>query len=470
MGTVSELAPTAVEDDEIVFRLERPRARARRRASVWFDVELGRRARDGRGRRRLGAAARRCPDLDCLEYLFDVDGALVPDPGNPDQVEGAFGPHSWLAMPGLPATGLARRGRPSRASGTADRRRRRRRGVGAGRSRGPAAAAAGPRRRRDGRVRRRGPLRRHPAADAGRRCSARATTATSGTPPTRRTPPRWSTRWCRRSPTPSRRRTGRCCSARASARSRRCTPPGPRRGTFGGLMLQSGSFFTPALDPQESGYAHFDQVTGFVATVLAAQQAAPRAPEVTMTCGTAEENLANNLALRDHLREVGLPCRWGEVRQGHTWTCWRDSLAPAPRRPARRGPGRRDGAPPGRARRPRLRPVRHGDPLRPLGPAGPGLPERAGRAWDYENNGMVGAVADLIDAGRCKLYCVDSFDEQTWSDSSIPLEERARRHGAYASWILDQRGALRSARTAPAPATPSSPAARWAPTTRCSSR
>ena len=30
-------------------------------------------------------------------------------------------------------------------------------------------------------------------------------------------------------------------------------------------MLQSGSFFTPALDPQESGYGYFGQVTGFVA-------------------------------------------------------------------------------------------------------------------------------------------------------------------------------------------------------------
>ena len=98
--------------------------------------------------------------------------------------------------------------------------------------------------------------------------------------------------------------------------------------TFAGLMLQSGSFFTPALDPQEAAYGYFGQVTGFVATVLAAQQAAPRAPEVAMTCGTAEENFANNLAMRDHLRAVGMNVSWGEVRQGHTWTCWRDSLDP----------------------------------------------------------------------------------------------------------------------------------------------
>ena len=36
------------------------------------------------------------------------------------------------------------------------------------------------------------------------------------------------------------------------------------------------------------------------------------------------------------------------------------------------------------------------------------FPSEQGRAVDYENNGMVGAVSWLIDAGRVKLYCVDS--------------------------------------------------------------
>jgi len=65
------------------------------------------------------------------------------------------------------------------------------------------------------------------------------------------------------------------------------------------------------------------------------------------------------------------------------------------------------------------------------------FPSEQGRAYDYENNGMVDAVADLIDGGRVKLYCVDSFDAQTWSRAELPLEERARRHGAYESWIVD---------------------------------
>ena len=66
------------------------------------------------------------------------------------------------------------------------------------------------------------------------------------------------------------------------------------------------------------------------------------------------------------------------------------------------------------------------------------FPSEQGRAWDYENNGMVGAVADLVDAGRVKLYCVDSFDHFSWSNRDVPLEGRAQRHRAYESWITDR--------------------------------
>jgi esterase/lipase superfamily enzyme len=65
------------------------------------------------------------------------------------------------------------------------------------------------------------------------------------------------------------------------------------------------------------------------------------------------------------------------------------------------------------------------------------FPSEQGRAWDFESNGMVGAVADLVDAGRVKLYCVDSGDGFSWSNAAEPIEERARRHDAYEQWILD---------------------------------
>ena len=55
---------------------------------------------------------------------------------------------------------------------------------------------------------------------------------------------------------------------------------------------------------------------------------APGAPPTTLTCGTAEENLANNRAMLDHLTRVGVKTTWGERRDGHTWTCSRDTLDP----------------------------------------------------------------------------------------------------------------------------------------------
>ena len=66
------------------------------------------------------------------------------------------------------------------------------------------------------------------------------------------------------------------------------------------------------------------------------------------------------------------------------------------------------------------------------------FPSEQGRARDFANNGMVGAVGDLVDDGRVKLYCVDSYDSVSWAARDVPLEERARRHGAYESWIVDQ--------------------------------
>ena len=66
------------------------------------------------------------------------------------------------------------------------------------------------------------------------------------------------------------------------------------------------------------------------------------------------------------------------------------------------------------------------------------FPAERGDAGEFERRGMVDAIGDMLAAGRMKLYCVDSFDGESWSNRSIPLEERARRHQAYESWILEQ--------------------------------
>jgi esterase/lipase superfamily enzyme len=66
------------------------------------------------------------------------------------------------------------------------------------------------------------------------------------------------------------------------------------------------------------------------------------------------------------------------------------------------------------------------------------FPSEQGNCAQYEDFGMVDAVGDLVEGGRVKLYCVDSYDGWTWHDRSVPLEERARRHGVYESWILER--------------------------------
>jgi len=65
------------------------------------------------------------------------------------------------------------------------------------------------------------------------------------------------------------------------------------------------------------------------------------------------------------------------------------------------------------------------------------FPSQERTRYEWEEHGMVGAVADLVDAGRVKLYCVDSWDSRTWHDDWLPREERALRHGAYERWLLE---------------------------------
>jgi len=66
------------------------------------------------------------------------------------------------------------------------------------------------------------------------------------------------------------------------------------------------------------------------------------------------------------------------------------------------------------------------------------FPSEQGRPWDYEERGMIDSVAPLIDAGRVKIYCVDSFDSASWHAPFGTLEERARLHQLYEDWIVNQ--------------------------------
>jgi enterochelin esterase-like enzyme len=98
-------------------------------------------------------------------------------------------------------------------------------------------------------------------------------------------------------------------------------------GTFDTLFLQSGSFFTRELDPQEQGANRFDEVAAFVRETHEAEtDVAPI--RIVMTCGAVEENLANNRLMAATLRRLGYDVTLHENRDAHNYTAWRDALHP----------------------------------------------------------------------------------------------------------------------------------------------
>jgi enterochelin esterase family protein len=97
--------------------------------------------------------------------------------------------------------------------------------------------------------------------------------------------------------------------------------------SLGALFLQSGSFFTPRLDPQEWRFPRFARIVRFVRGMDRNAPYAIPVP-VTMTVGTAEENAQNNRAMAHVLAAQGYEVVLEEVPDMHNYTGWRDALDP----------------------------------------------------------------------------------------------------------------------------------------------
>jgi enterochelin esterase family protein len=96
---------------------------------------------------------------------------------------------------------------------------------------------------------------------------------------------------------------------------------------FGGLFLQSGSFFTPKHDAQESGFPRFRRIVAFTRATLGAGRHPDPVP-VILTCGVREENVHNNRLMAQALAVQGYRARLFELPDLHNFTAWRDALDP----------------------------------------------------------------------------------------------------------------------------------------------
>jgi enterochelin esterase-like enzyme len=97
--------------------------------------------------------------------------------------------------------------------------------------------------------------------------------------------------------------------------------------TFGGLFLQSGSFFMHRFDRHESGFPRYARITRFVRGLLRADPHPGPVP-VVMTCGREEENIHNNRVIATTLAAGGYPATLHELPDLHNYTGWRDAFDP----------------------------------------------------------------------------------------------------------------------------------------------
>ncbi len=66
------------------------------------------------------------------------------------------------------------------------------------------------------------------------------------------------------------------------------------------------------------------------------------------------------------------------------------------------------------------------------------FPTSQGRFFEFEEFGMVAAVADKIDRGEIQLWCVDSVDDESWYAQNVPGRWRIDRHLQYERYIVDE--------------------------------
>ena len=66
------------------------------------------------------------------------------------------------------------------------------------------------------------------------------------------------------------------------------------------------------------------------------------------------------------------------------------------------------------------------------------FPTSMGRFYQYEDFGMVGALASLLESGAIQLFCVDSVDEESWYNKQIEPGDRCYRHSQYENYILHE--------------------------------
>jgi len=66
------------------------------------------------------------------------------------------------------------------------------------------------------------------------------------------------------------------------------------------------------------------------------------------------------------------------------------------------------------------------------------FPTSCGRFYEFEDRGMVAALAGKIDGGQLQLFCVDSVNVESWYNREVHPRMRIARHMQYEQHLLNE--------------------------------
>ncbi len=66
------------------------------------------------------------------------------------------------------------------------------------------------------------------------------------------------------------------------------------------------------------------------------------------------------------------------------------------------------------------------------------FPTSQGRFFEYEDRGMIGALAPKIERGELQVFCPDSVDSESWYNKGVHPRVRVLRHLQYERYILHE--------------------------------
>ncbi len=66
------------------------------------------------------------------------------------------------------------------------------------------------------------------------------------------------------------------------------------------------------------------------------------------------------------------------------------------------------------------------------------FPTTLGSHWEFIDRNMVDPIAWKIEQGLIQLFCVDSYNNESWYNDHIPPAEKVRRHVLYEEYLIHE--------------------------------